>query len=212
VIEVVKGIGKREEGNKINKNLHPSSSSLRTGLLLLLLRRTLLIFSSIKMVFLSHWLYIALAAVVSSIFLIIFSVFDQLLFFSPIFVFYLPDDAVLGFILSIMTAVLMGIVVSMNVYVLKHSRGLKISFGSFFSGSTLSVISSTCASCSSVGFLLVSTFGGVGLTVSSFLSNYQTPLRIASIALLVWALYSISNKLTKSCVLNYSVDNGASKS
>jgi hypothetical protein len=29
---------------------------------------------------------------------------------------------------------------------------------------------------------------------------------------LVWALYSISNKLTKSCVLNYSVDNGASKS
>jgi hypothetical protein len=84
------------------------------------------------MVFLSHWLYIALAAVVSSIFLIIFSVFDQLLFFAPIFVFYLPDDAVLGFILSIMTAVLMGIVVSMNVYVLKHSRGLKISFGSFF--------------------------------------------------------------------------------
>jgi hypothetical protein len=134
VIEVIKGIGKREEGNKINKNLHPSSSSLRTGLLLLLLllRRPFLIFSSIKIVFLSHWLYIALAAVVSSIFLIIFSVFDQLLFFAPIFVFYLPDDAVLGFILSIMTAVLMGIVVSMNVYVLKHSRGLKIVLVHFF--------------------------------------------------------------------------------
>jgi len=136
---MVKGIGKREEENKINKNLHPSSSSLRTGLLssslLLLLRRPSLIFFSIRMVFLSNWLYIALAAVVSSIFLIIFSVFDQLLFFSPIFVFYLPDDAILGFILSTITAVLMGIVVSINVYLLKHSRGLKISVGSFFSGS-----------------------------------------------------------------------------
>jgi hypothetical protein len=154
------------------------------------------------MVFLSNWLYIALAAVVSSIFWIIFSVFDQLLFFTPVFVFYLPDDAVLGFIISSITAVLMGMIVSMNVYVLKHSRGLKIGVGSFFSGSTLSVISSTCASCSSIGFLLVSTFGGVGVTASTFLSNYQTPLRIVSIALLVWALYSISNKLTKSCTID----------
>ena len=154
------------------------------------------------MVFFSNWPYIALAAVVSSIFWIIFNVFDQLLFFSPVFVFYLPDDAVLGFILSTITAVLLGTVVSMNVYILKHSRGLKISIGSFFSGSTLSVISSTCASCSSLGFLLISTFGsGVGITASTFLSNYQIPLRIISIALLIWALYSISNKLTKSCVL-----------
>jgi hypothetical protein len=77
----------------------------------------------------------------------------------------------------------------------------------FFSGSTLSMISSTCASCSSVGFLLVSTFGGIGVTASTFLSNYQTPLRVISIALLVWALYSASNKLTQSCALNNSVDN-----
>jgi hypothetical protein len=86
-----------------------------------------------------------------------------------------------------------------------------MSLGSFFSGSTLSVISSTCASCSSLGYLLVSIFGGVGVTASTFLSNYQIPLRILSIALLVWALYSISNKLTKSCGLNYSVDNRADK-
>jgi hypothetical protein len=200
-----------ERENKKSKSIR-TSFSLRTGLLLLLQRLSLIFFSIIKMVFLSNWLYIALAAVVSSIFWIIFSVFDQLLFFTPVFVFYLPDDAVLGFILSTITAVLMGMIVSMNVYVLKHSRGLKIGVGSFFSGSTLSVISSTCASCSSIGFLLVSTFGGVGVTASTFLSNYQTPLRIVSIALLVWALYSISNKLTKSCVLNYSLDNGANKS
>jgi len=198
---------KKEIGTKRTSSSWSSSSSLRAELL----RRPYNILSAIKVVFFPNWPYTALAAIVASIFWIIFSVFDQLLFFSPIFVFYLPDDAVLGFLLSTITAVVMGIVVSMNLYLLRHSRGLKMSIGSFFSGSTLSVISSTCASCSSLGFLLVSIFGGVGVTASTFLSNYQIPLRILSIALLVWALYSISNKLTKSCGLNYSVDNRANK-
>jgi hypothetical protein len=144
----------------------------------------------------------------SRIFWIIFNVFDQLLFFSPIFVFYLPDDATIGFILSTITAILMGIIVSMNVYILKYSGNLKVTIGSLFSSSTLSMISSMCASCSSVGFLLVSTFGGIGVTASTFLSNYQTPLRVVSIALLVWALYSASHKLTRSCVLNHSIGHG----
>jgi hypothetical protein len=99
----------------------------------------------------------------------------------------------------------MGVVVSMNVYVFRHSKGLKIIAASFFSGSTLSVLSSTCASCSSLGFVLVSTFGGLGVTASTFLSNYQIPLRIISVALLIWALYSISNKLTRGCRIKSNV-------
>jgi hypothetical protein len=162
---------------------------------------------SFQLVF-SKWIYVSIAIAVAGIFWIIFNVFDQLLFFSPVFVFYLPDDAVVGFILSTITAILMGIVVSMNVYILKYSGNLKVTMGSLFSGSTLSMISSMCASCSSAGFLLVSTFGSVGVTASAFLSNYQIPLRIISIALLVWTLYLASSKLTRSCVLNHSVDNG----
>ena len=155
----------------------------------------------------SNWHYVVITSLVSLLFWIIFSTFDQLLFFTPVFVFYLPDDALTGFILSTITAILLGVVVSMNVYVLRRSRGLKINIKSFFSGSTLSVLSSTCASCSSLGFLLVSTFGGgIGVTASAFLSNYKTPLQILSIALLIWALYSISNKLNKSCVLEYKID------
>lgn len=163
-------------------------------------RPHLTILTSIRIVF-SNLHYVVIAGLISTIFWIIFSIFDQLLFFTPVFVFYLPDDAVTGFILFTITAILLGIVVGMNVYVLRHSKGLKVNTKSFFSGSSLSVLSSTCASCSSLGFLLVSTFGGIGVTASAFLSNYQTPLRILSIALLVWALYSISNKLTKSCVI-----------
>jgi hypothetical protein len=165
---------------------------------------------SIKIVF-NSWIYIAVAGAVASIFWIIFNNFDQLLFFSPVFVFYVPQDAFIGFILSNITAILLGIMVSMNIYVLKHSDRSRISLTSFFSGSTISVLSSTCASCSSLGFLLVSTFGGVGVTASTILSNYQIPLRIISIALLIWAFYSIYSKLTKSCSIDYKTDNNKKK-
>jgi hypothetical protein len=190
-----------ERAEKKNKKATTSIRAESSFLLFMagLLSRLSFIFMSIRMVFFSNWRYIALATVVSSIFWTIFNVFDQLLFFSPVFVFYLPDDAVTGFIFSNITAVLLGLVVSMNVYVFRHLKGLKITAASFFSGSTLSVLSSTCASCSSLGFLLVSTFGGLGVTASTFLSNYQIPLRIISVALLIYALYSISNKLVAGC-------------
>lgn len=155
---------------------------------------------SFKMVF-SNWPYPLIAGAVATVFWIVFNIFDQLLFFWPIVIFYLPDDAVAGFFLSNITSILLGIVVSMNIYVLKHSKS-KLNLASFFSGSTVSIISSTCASCSSLGFLLVSTLGGTGIAASTFLSNYQTPLRILSIGLLIWAIWAISNKLTKSCTLN----------
>ena len=164
--------------------------------------KRLLLILSFKMVF-STWIYIIFAVATTVTFWIVSSIFDQLLFFYPIVIFYLPDDALVGFILVNITAIILGIVVSMNIYVFRHTK-TKINIASFFSGSSLSVISSTCASCSSLGFFLISTLGAAGVTASSFVSNYQTPLRLLSIALLIWAYYSISSKITKSCIMNSS--------
>ena len=66
-----------------------------------------LIVNSMRIVFSSNWTYVALTGAVSSVFWVIFCVFDQLLFFSPVFVFYLPDDAVTGFILSTIISILL---------------------------------------------------------------------------------------------------------
>ena len=74
-----------------------------------------------KMVF-PNRVYFAIAAAVFTIFWIAFNVFDQLLFFSPVVTFYLPDDAIAGFILTNITSVLMGVLVAMNVYVIRNSR------------------------------------------------------------------------------------------
>jgi hypothetical protein len=174
------------------KTPHPSSSSSKGQSPLIL---------SFEIIF-SKFVYIIFAALTAVAFSIISSIFDQLLFFYPIIIFYLPDDAVVGFILANIIALLLGIVVSMNIYVFRHSK-IKIRSTSLLSGSSLSVLSSICVSCSSLGFFLASTLGAAGVTASVFVSNYQTPLRLLSIALLMWAYYSISKKLTKSCMKTY---------
>jgi hypothetical protein len=58
---------------------------------------------SLKMVF-TRALYIGIATGVTAIFWVFFNVLDELLFFSPVFVFYLPDDAITSFMLSNVTA------------------------------------------------------------------------------------------------------------
>lgn len=155
---------------------------------------------SIRMVF-GNPFYMVLAAATAILFWIIFNLFDGLLFFSPVLAFYVPDDAITGFVLSNITSVLLGLVVAMNVYVFRK-RGTKINRASLFSGSSLSVITSACASCSSLGFLLVSTFGSAGVVASTILSNYQIPLRLVSIGLLLWAAYSVGKRLASSCMLD----------
>src|SRR5919198_531946 len=133
--------------------------------------KIIMLIVSFQLVF-SKWIYVAIAIALAGIFWIIFSVFDQILFFSPIITFYLPEDAIIGFILSDIAAALIGVIVSMNIYVLQNHRILKkkVSFAPLFSGSTIGVVSSACASCSSsIGLLLVSTFSGIGVTTSTFL-------------------------------------------
>lgn len=152
-----------------------------------------------KMVFLNR-LYIVIAVAVFATFWIIFNVFDQLLFFSPVVTFYLPDDATAGFIIINITSALMGILVAMNIYVIRSSK-IKLD-RSLFSGSILGIASSACASCSSIGFLIISTLGGFGIFATDFLTNYQILLRIVSIVILLWALYSVHNKITRPCIFN----------
>jgi hypothetical protein len=156
---------------------------------------------SFKLVF-SRVFYIALTIAIAFTFWIIFNLFEQLIFFWPVWVFYLPEDALLGFVITNITAILLGILISMNIYVIRNSR-LKITKSSLFSGTGLSILSSTCISCSSIGFLLISTFGGLGILISNFLSTYQLLLRLLSIVILLIALYSVHKRITKICVINY---------
>ncbi len=153
-----------------------------------------------RMVF-SNKTYIALAAAVTVVFWTIFNVLDGLILLSPPNFYYpIPADALPGFVLSHVTAALVGVVVSMNVYMFRNLRA-KGGKAPFLSGSTLGTMSSMCAGCSSVGFYLAATFGTAGVAASTFLSNYQLPLRLLAVGLLIWAYYSAQKRIAKSCAV-----------
>ena len=155
-------------------------------------------------------LYIAITILVFISFWIFFNIFDELLFFSPILYFYLPDDAIVGFVFTNIIALLLGIVVSMNIYLIKN---LKLNIGkSLISGSFLGIVTSACASCSSIGFIIISTFGGAGMVATAFLTNYQIPLRLLSIGIMIYALYAINKKITGSCIVDKDDSNDKVKS
>ena len=145
-------------------------------------------------------IYIGLAILVFVLFWIFFNVFDELLYFTPIFYFYIPDDAIVGFILSTASAILLGVVIPMNIYLLKNSS-IKLD-KSLISSSFLTLITSVCASCSSIGFIIISTFGSAGIIATAFLTNYQTPLRLVSLGILVLALYTVCRRIVNSCSIN----------
>jgi hypothetical protein len=58
-----------------------------------------------------------------------------------------------------------------------------------------------------LSFFLASTLGAARVTASNFLSNYQSPFRLVSKALLVWAYYSASNSFVKNCKITFAGPN-----
>jgi hypothetical protein len=44
-------------------------------------------------------------------------------------------------------------------------------------------------------------FGGFGIIAIDLLTNYQTPLRMISIVILLWALYHTHNRIIKPCAI-----------
>lgn len=143
--------------------------------------------------------YVALAIAVFAGLWVLMVQFDQLLFFSPLLAFHMPAGSEPFLALSTLTAVLLGIVVSMNVYVFRTSQ-VKIG-ASFFSGSTLGVAASACAGCTSAGFFMATTFGVAGAATASVFAEYQVPLRVLSVGLLGWALYSVSRRVSQTCAV-----------
>jgi uncharacterized membrane protein YfhO len=95
----------------------------------------------------------------------------------------------------------MGLVIAVSIafWIILNVRDNK---SSFFSGSTIGTVSSICAGCSSVGFYLATTFGAAGVAASSLMSNYQLPLRLLAIGLLILTYYSAHKRITHSCSLN----------
>ena len=149
----------------------------------------------------SNPLYIIIATVTGLVFWIVTNTFDNILFFSPFLAFYVPNDMLGVFFLSCINSILVAVLVSFNLHIIRDLK-LRIS-KSAVAGTTISVISSACASCSTLGFILASMFGGLAVLVSKFLSGNQTIIREISTLILLIAVCTCYIKIRESCKSPY---------
>lgn len=172
------------------------------------------IFSSTNPVFkpaFSNPIHIAVSFVTGMVFWVVTNTFDNTLFFSPFLAFYVPSDMLGMFLLSCINAILVGILVNFSLHIMRNLK-LKIS-KSGLSGTTISIISGTCASCSTFAFTIASTFGALGFTISHFLAANQTILREISTIILIFAVCANYLKIRNSCQLpnGYQIDGEGTK-
>lgn len=153
--------------------------------------------SSIKLVY-SNYLYVILSLSIFTFMLIGLLIVSQHVFLEPYIVAHVQQGTEFGFVLIVILSALSALIIPMNIYrinILKKSKG-KIS-GSLFS-SFIGSIAGAC-SCGPVGFAAISTFGSIGATAFSFLTNFELPIRIGAIALLVLTYFTTIKSLKIEC-------------
>ena len=149
-----------------------------------------LVFSNLK--------YVALASSIFVSMVVGLLILSEYIFLEPYVIGHLPSGSEIGFILIIILSVLSALVLPMNVFrinMLKTSKQ-KMSGGIF--GSIIGAAAGAC-SCGPIGFAVISTFGSVGATATSFLTNYETPIRIVAIAILVITFFTTIKSLNIEC-------------
>ncbi|PIW31641.1 MAG: hypothetical protein COW27_06175 [Nitrosopumilales archaeon CG15_BIG_FIL_POST_REV_8_21_14_020_37_12] len=159
--------------------------------------------ATLKTVF-SNFRYVVLAVVIFISMLFGLLLLSEYVFLEPYVVSHIPDGTEFGFLLIVILSILSSLVIPMNVYrisILKSSKK-KMSGGIF--GSFIGAAAGAC-SCGPVGFAIISTFGTVGATASSFVTNFEIPIRIAAIGLLVIVYYTTVRSLKIECRVNHKV-------
>ena len=146
----------------------------------------------------SHKKYIVLSIAIFIGLLISLSIVSEFIFLSPIFVFHVPANAILDFTLIVTIASISGIVTSLSIYRIRMLGNTIRKSGTGFFGSIIGASTGACG-CGSFGFAAVSVFGTAGGTATSFLTNYETPLRFISIAILCYAYYASIKSITSQC-------------
>ena len=126
-------------------------------------------------------------------------IISEYIFLEPYLVSHLPSGTEFGFALIVIVSALSGLVLSMNVFRINNFRSAaKKKMGGSVFGSIIGAAAGAC-SCGPIGFAVISTFGAVGGVATSFLTNYEIPLRLAAIGILVFVYYTTTKSLAVEC-------------
>ena len=156
--------------------------------------------NTIKLVF-SNFKYLILSTVFFSTMMIGLLILSEYIFLEPYVVSHIPSGTELGFVLILIISVLSALVIPMNIFrinILKKSKQ-KMSGGIF--GSVIGAAAGAC-SCGPIGFAVISTFGSVGATATTFLTNYEIPIRIIAIGILTITYFTTIRSLKIECKIS----------
>ena len=151
-----------------------------------------LIFTNVRYVVISSIVFVGLFFPLSLI--------SEYIFLEPIVVFSVYYDTALNLSLIVILSMLAGIVVSMNVFRIKIIKESKKIAGSII-GTFIGASAGAC-SCGPIGFSIITTFGAAGTIASSFLNNYEIPLRLISIGILVLVFFTTMKSLSTECKIS----------
>ena len=156
--------------------------------------------NNLKLVF-SRYSYSIIAVVIFVSMLIPLSILSGFIFTEPFFIFHVTEASSFSFVLIIGVSVMSAIVIPMNVYRIKTLQKSTSKIGGSVIGSIIGAPAGIC-SCGPIGFSIISTFGTVAGTAAAFLTNYEIPLRIGSIALLCLVYYTTTRSISSECKIS----------
>ena len=154
----------------------------------------------IKLVY-SNPKYLLLASGIFVLMTIGLLILSEYIFLEPYVVAHLPSGSELGFVLIVILSALSALVIPMNIFRINILKSSKQKMGGGILGSIIGTAAGAC-SCGPIGFAVISTFGSVGATATAFLTNYEIPIRIIAIAILVITYFTTIKSLKVECNLN----------
>ena len=158
-----------------------------------MLKTTKIVFQNLKFLFLS--------LVILSSMMVTLLIISEYIFLEPYFVTHVPSGTEFGFSLITAISVLSALVIPMNLFRITNLKSSKQKMSGGIFGSIVGSVAGAC-SCGPIGFAVISTFGSVGATATAFLTNYETPLRIIAIVVLLITYFTTIKSLKTECRIN----------
>ena len=154
-----------------------------------------------KVIF-SNFKFLALSVIIFSSMMVLLLLISEFIFLEPYFVTHIPSGSELGFILIITLSALSALVIPMNLFRITNLKNSKQKMSGSIFGSIVGSAAGAC-SCGPIGFAVISTFGSVGATATAFLTNYEIPIRVVAIAILVITYFTTIKSLKTECKVNF---------
>jgi len=158
-----------------------------------MLRTITLVFSNFK--------YLLFSLVFFSLMFVGMLILSEYIFLEPYVVSHIPSGSEFGFLLILTISVLSSLVIPMNIFRINILKSSKQKMGGGLFGSMIGAAAGAC-SCGPIGFAVISTFGSVGATATAFLTNYEIPIRIIAILILIITYFTTVKSLKIECKLN----------